>query len=427
VLLFPRNLLTCLDEALSDTPVVLLNGARQTGKSTLVQALPDLGYATQYVTLDDATALSAARSAPADFVAGLGDRVILDEVQRAPELFVALKAATDRKRQPGRFLLTGSADVLMLPTIAESLAGRMEVLTLRPLSQGEIEGVCEGFVDGLFSRAPVELAGSVPTREEIVQRVLVGGYPESLARATARRRRAWFGSYINTILQRDVRDITSIEGLADLPRLLALLAARSGSLLNLADVARNAALPQSTVRRYVTLLEMTFLVEQVPAWSRNLGKRLSKSPKLMLGDTGLSAYLLGVDDAADPDPGTVLGPLLENFVAMEIRKQSAWSRTQPRLYHFRTSADQEVDLVLEDSKGRIAGVEVKASLTVTERDFRHLQLLSELLGKRFMMGVVLYTGADAIRFGENLWAMPVSSLWQWNARPASAFPSGAGN
>jgi uncharacterized protein len=414
-----RNLQTCVREALGDTPVVLLNGARQTGKSTLVQALAGDDWPARYLTLDDAAVLSAARTAPEDFLAGLGEHpVILDEVQRAPELFVALKATVDRARRPGRFLLTGSADMMMLPRVAESLAGRIEILTLRPLSQGEIEGSREGFVDALFAPGPLPpLEGARLGREELVRRVLAGGYPEALSRATARRRRAWFGSYVTTILQRDVRDISNIEGLAELPRLLALLAARVGSLLNFSELSRSSGIPQSTLKRYLTLLEMTFLVEFLPAWSGNLGKRLTKSPKVMLTDTGLASYLLGMDDGLAGHPET-FGALLENFVAMEIRKQVAWGEVQPRLYHFRTQADQEVDLLLEDARGRVAAVEVKASTRVGEREFRHLAYLTELLGDRLVRGVVLYTGAEPLQFGPRLHALPVDALWNLAAEQA---------
>jgi hypothetical protein len=418
--MYPRNLLISLREAIADTPVVLVNGARQTGKSTLVQALIGDGFDARYVTCDDATVLAAARSSPADFLAGFNGPVIVDEVQRAPELFVALKAAVDRDRRPGRFLLTGSADVLMLPAVSESLAGRMEVLTLWPLSQGEIAGVREGFIDALFSRELPAYPGSRLTRDELIGRMLAGGFPEVTSRASMRRRRAWFGSYVTTILQRDVRDITNIEGLADLPRLLALIAARTGSLLNFAELSRSSAIAQSTLKRYMTLLEMTFLVQPLHAWSGNLGKRLIKAPKVMLSDLGLAAFLLGLDPGAeDGDLGTVLGPLFESFVAMEVRKQVAWSTVQPRLYHYRAATNQEVDLVMEDARGRIVAVEVKARSSVDEDDFRHLKFVADQLGKRFLQGVVLYTGQEALSFGANLIALPVGALWELGAMAAN--------
>lgn len=420
--MYPRNILTPLREAVADTPVVLVNGARQTGKSTLVQMLAQEGHAARYLTLDDAAVLSAARTAPEEFLAGLGGPVILDEVQRAPDLFVALKAVVDRARRPGRFLLTGSADVLMLPSVSESLAGRMEVLTLWPLSQGETEGVREGFVDALFSaELPPLPRGAALDRDDLRRRVIGGGYPEALSRATARRRRAWFGSYVTTILQRDVRDIANIEGLTELPTLLALLAARAGTLLNYAELSRSSGIPQSTLKRYMTLVEMTFLTTTLPAWSGNLGKRLTRSPKLLLCDTGLAAHLLGMDEGTEGYPAA-FGPLLENFVAMEIRKQLAWSERQPRMYHFRTTTDQEVDLLLEDARGRVVGIEVKASASVGAREFRHLAFLAEQLGDRFVRGVVLYTGAEALSFGPRLDALPIGALWYLGAEPAPIAP-----
>ncbi len=423
--MYSRNLLGPLREALDDTPVVLLNGARQTGKSTLARGLASDAFPARYLTLDDAAVLSAAQTAAEDFVAALGGPVVLDEVQRAPGLFLALKAAVDRERRPGRFLLTGSADVMMLPRVAESLAGRIEVLTLWPLSQGEIEGAREGFVDALFSGRAGELAPVEGlARDELVARVLAGGYPEVLARPAGRRRRAWFGSYVTSILQRDVRDIANIEGLAALPRLLALLAARTGALVNFAELARSSGIPQSTLKRYLALLEATFLVQPLPAWSGNLGKRLTKSPKLLLSDTGLAAYLLGLDAAQGDEVPSLFGSLLENFVAMEVRKQLAWSETQPRLYHFRMQGEQELDLLLEDSRGRIVGIEVKARGSVDGRDFRHLAHLAGLLGRRFVAGVVLYAGTETLAFGPNLYAMPVSAVWRLEARVPENQPPG---
>jgi hypothetical protein len=391
--------------------VVLLNGARQTGKSTLVGS-GELGdYNARYLTLDEAGVLAAAEADPAGFLSGLEGPVILDEVQRSPGLFPAIKMEVDRDRRPGRFLLTGSANVLLLPRLSESLAGRMEIMTLWPLSQGEIEGVKEGFVDAVFSGDPLPIGDDPGGTPNLHERLLRGGYPEVLSRSSESRRRAWFDSHITTILQRDVRDLSNIEGLTQLPRLLSLLAARSASLVNYAELSRSASTPQSTLKRYVSLLEATFLVRTLPAWSSNLSKRLVRSPKLLLCDTGLISAMQGLNAerlASDP---VLMGPLLENFVAMELRKQSAWSQTQPRIFHFRTQAGQEVDLVMENAAGRIVGVEVKSSATVGSRDFRGLRALAEASGDRFLCGIVLYTGKTAVPFGDNLHALPVSSLW----------------
>ncbi len=414
-----RNVTPGLLEARADSPVVFLSGARQTGKSTLARWLVSKKGVVRYLTLDDAGVLSSARADPAGFVAGLDGPVVLDEVQRAPELFLAIKASVDRNRRPGRFLLTGSTDILLLPRLSESLAGRMEILTLWPLSQGEIEGVTEGFVDLLFGRTPLPVTGSSRERHQLIGKMLAGGYPEILGRHAPDRRRAWFGSYITAILQRDVRDLSNIEGLTALPRLLTLLATRATSLLNFAELSRQAALPQSTLKRYLTLLETTFLVQVLPPWSGNLGKRLIKSPKLIINDSGLMSYLLGLNDGVALGGTPLLGSLIENFVIAELRKQVAWSQTRPQLFHFRTLAGQEIDIVLEDTSGRLVGIEVKASATISAHDFKGLKLLAEEAGKRFHRGVVLYTGTQSIPFGARLHALPVSSLWRMGAKTNS--------
>lgn len=391
--------------------MVLLNGARQVGKSTLVQSLTD-GDRAQYLTLDDATVLAAASSDPSGFVAGLAGPVILDEVQRIPGLFLALKAAVDRDRQPGRFLLTGSANVFLLPQASESLAGRMEILTLWPLSQGEVEGVVEGFVDVLFAKTFSPPSTGTLDRGELFERLLRGGFPEMVDKPSESRRRAWFNSYTTSILQRDVRDLTQIEDLAALPRLLSLLAARSTTLLNYSELSRSSGIPASTLKRYFALLEATFLALTLPAWSTNLSKRLVKSPKLLLTDTGLLASSLGLGlERLDEDP-RLAGPLLENFVLQEIRKQVSWSRLQPSLFHYRTQTGQEIDLLLEDPAGRIAGIEVKMGSTVQEKDVRALRDLADALGPRFVRGVILYTGERVVPFSEKILALPVQALWR---------------
>lgn len=413
--MYPRLLTSLLEDALSDSPVVLLNGARQTGKTTLAQALSKERRPAAYITLDDAGFLSAARSDAAGFLAGFTGPVVIDEVQHAPELFPAIKMLVDRERTPGRFLLTGSANVLLLPQLAESLAGRMEILTLWPLAQAEIEGTAGNFVDTLFDgKASFALAesGEETGRAEVIRRIVRGGYPEPLSRAAEVRRRAWFNSYLTTILQRDVRDIANIEGLTALPRLLTILAARTSGLLNMADVSRAVGLPYATLHRYMSLLETTFLVQSLPAWTANIGRRLIRAPKVMLNDTGLAVSLLGLNEARLANEGELFGALLENFIVMELRKLSGWSAVQPQIFHFRTQTGQEVDAVLEDASGRLVGIESKASATVTSDDFKGLRHLSEVTGSRFARGIVLYTGNRVIPFGANLHALPVSSLWR---------------
>ncbi|MSQ47764.1 MAG: ATP-binding protein [Deltaproteobacteria bacterium] len=407
-----RNLTPALQAALADTPIVLLTGARQTGKSTLVQDIASTTHPARYLTFDDSGALSAVRTDPAGFLAGMDGAVILDEVQRAPELFLALKAAVDRDRRPGRFLLTGSANVLLLPRLAETLVGRMEILTLWPLSQGEIEGRFEGFIDAVFADALPPLKPSSETWTTLLDRLLIGGYPEVLTRATEERRTAWFNSYVTTLLQRDVRDLAQIEGLTSLPRLLTLLATRATALLNFSELSRSIAMPQSTLKRYLALLETTFLLCPLPAWSSNVGKRLVKAPKMGLSDTGLLSALSAIRKERLLAEHGLAGPLLENFVVMELRKQTSWSRTRPQVFHFRTQTGQEVDVVLEDGAGRIVGIEVKASATISTHDFKGLRALAETAGSRFYRGVVLYTGTEPLPFGPQFYALPVSALWE---------------
>ena len=366
--MFPRNIAPCLLEALKDSPVVLVNGARQTGKSTLVQTLAAEGVASRYLTLDDPTLFSAANDDPSTFVSGLRGRVIIDEVQRAPGLFRAIKAEVDRERTPGRFLLTGSADVLMLPRLSESLAGRMDVHTLWPLSQGEIEGRRDGFVDAVFSADWPSTIERGIDRRELLRRVVRGGFPEPLQRAAASRRAAWFSSYLATLLSRDVRELANIEGLTMLPRLMTLLAERTSSLANFAEISRSMGLNQSTLKRYLSLLETLFLVQPLPAWSINLGKRLVRAPKVHLVDSGIAAHLIGAEDEERLSSSEMIGPLLENFVVMELRKQSTWSTVRVSMHHFRTHAGEEVDVVLEDAAGRCVGIEVKSASSASIRD-----------------------------------------------------------
>lgn len=414
---FPRHAAAPLRAALADRPVVLLHGARQTGKTTLVRAVAEDAGA-RYVTLDDLTVLSAARGDPAGFLAGFAQPLVLDEVQRAPDLLLAIKAAVDRKRTPGRFLLTGSANVLLLPQVAESLAGRMEIVTLWPFSQGEIEGAGEGFIAAAFGDAPPVLSRRSHA-DALTDRVLRGGYPEAFPIESAERRRAWFDAYVTSILQRDVRDLARIEGLTELPRLLALLAARPMAQLNYADLSRGIGLPQSTLKRYFALLDAVFLVRLLPPWHANIGKRLVKTPKVLLTDTGLAAHLMGINGARLADNRGLLGGLLESFVAIELIKQAGWSADPPALYHFRTHEGDEVDLVLERRGGAVVGVEVKSAATVTATDFKGLRVLAEAAGRRFRRGIVLYAGAEVVPFGTGLFALPVEALWRWREQPVA--------
>jgi predicted AAA+ superfamily ATPase len=408
-----RHVEPLLLAGLADSPVVLLVGARQTGKSTLIQSPAFQKAKRRFITFDDANNLAAAKADPAGFLNAYSEPLTLDEIQRVPELFLAIKASVDRNRVPGRFLLSGSAHVLFLPRVADSLAGRMEVITLWPFSQGEIEGVREGFIDAVFS---AKLPGLKPLekwdeRKEVRRRALNGGFPEVLARSDAGRRDAWYGSYLTTLLQRDVRDLSRIEDMTVIPRLLTILAARTGSLLNTADMARNAGIAQTTLKRYLNLLQTLFLFLELPAWSINVGKRYVKMPKAFLFDTGLASHLLHLTEERLAQDPALWGALLENFVGMELRKQAAWSKEHPQLFHWRTHGQQEVDLVLE-AGGRLVGIEVKAGTTVTMDDFKGLRALAEDAGRRWVRGIVLHSGSELLPFGDNLAALPISALWR---------------
>ena len=410
-----RNILKNLMAALSDTPVVLVTGARQTGKSTLVKHIHENAHPRKYITLDILGILNAARTDPEGFIRGLEGPVIIDEIQRVPELLLPIKVAVDTDRSPGRFILTGSANILMLPKVSESLTGRMEILTLYPFAQSELKGSQQSFPDRLYESNIFQAFMSIPlppTPQELMQNIIKGGYPEMQTRKTPSRQRAWFASYITTLVERDIKDFANIENSAELTRLLSLLAAHSGGLSHYAELSRVLELPQTTLKRYATLLRAAHLVQVIPAWCKNLGKRVVRSPKLVLTDTGLISYLQGLNlQRLENDP-ILYGRLFECFVTLEILKHCSWSESNAKCHHFRSSSGQEVDIVLEYPSGEIVGIEIKARATVTANDFKWLKALQELTEKRFLRGVVLYTGDKIIPFGDNLLAIPVHLLWE---------------
>lgn len=405
-----RTLTDAVVTALSDTPVVALHGARQTGKSTLAKAIAGSLHPAAYFTLDDAPVLAAATDDPAAFVGGLAGPVVLDEIQRAPGLLLAIKASVDRDRSAGRFLLTGSAQLMALPRLADTLAGRIEVLTLHPFTQGEMAGLRETFIDRCFSTA-TGLQGSAMKAAELRERVAAGGYPEAVARTGAARRSAWFRSYVATATERTVRDVAEISGLPDLRRLLAALAYRSGSLVNVADLSRTLGVPQTTLKRYLALLEIAFLVRRLPAWSANLTTRLVKTPKVYVTDSGLLVHLLATDPQRMSEEPTQFGQILESFVVTEIDRQATWSEVPVQLLHYRTHVGREVDLVLEDERGRIVGIEVKATVSPSASDFNGLRSLAEAAGERFHRGLLLCLSDAAVPFGPRLQTLPVAALW----------------
>lgn len=389
----------------------MLQGARQVGKSTLaLQVLAERSGVA--VTLDDPASLTFARSDPLAFVEQApDDLLVIDELQRAPELVVALKASVDRDQRPGRFLVTGSANLLDLASTHESLAGRTERIELYPLSQREVERRDGSFIDAAIAGETLIHHTSTLRREDYVERACAGGYPEALSRATAQRRQDWYASYVSQIVRRDAPDISGLQRLADLPRLLRLLAARMGSTMVWTSLALDASIPRRTLDPYVALLETLYLTHTLPAWSTNLTSREVKQPKVFLVDSGLAASLLGATAAAMVPGSALLGSILECFVVGELRRQQTWAAQRTTIHHYRDTRGTEVDVVLETPDGRVVGIEVKAAATVRAQDARGLGVLRDRLGDRFVAGYVLHTGPSAVAVGDRITAVPIDVLW----------------
>lgn len=410
-MLYSRYSEAPLREALQDTPVVLVHGSRQCGKTTLARTVgEELGYA--YLSLDDDNHLQSAKADPVGFVQSLPEHVILDEIQRAPELFTSIKASVDQNRQPGRFIMTGSANILLLPKLADSLAGRMEVLRLRPLARCEIAGKKPTFLQRLFQADFTEVAhagGLSRLGESLADIICDGGYPAAIARGTERRRANWYRDYSTALIQRDIRDIANIRNLDSLPKLLALAASQTARLFNASDLAAPFAISRPTIREYLTLLEQIFLIEQLQPWHSNHLSRLIKTPKLHVVDTGLACALLGIRGQALWQDKPLLGQLLETFVYQELRKYADWHDEELFFYHYRDKDKVEVDIIIEQGR-QLAGIEIKAAATVTQGDFKGLYKLKAAAGKQFAAGVVLYDGDSILPFGERLFAIPLSIL-----------------
>lgn len=407
--LYPRFVEARLVEALTDTPVVLIHGPRQCGKTTLARmAGIERGYS--YFTFDDDVVLAGARADPTGFVSDLPERVILDEAQRAPEIFTAIKVVVDRDRTPGRFLLTGSANVMFAPKLTDSLAGRMEIISLHPLAQCELAETQPDFIERLFANS---FAAKSQSRlgVNLRERIVAGGYPVAIDRRSDARRRAWHKNYIEALVAHDVRELARVRSLDVLPRLSALLATQTARLLNVSELASPFELSRPTIAEYVTLLERLFLIARLPPWHSNRLSRLVKTPKVHFGDTGLACALLGIGSDDLVADRTALGQLVETFVFQELLRQASWQPDGIRMYHFRDKDGAEVDIVLEHGAGRVAGVEVKAGATVTSTDFRGMRRLSEALGPRFAAGVVLYDGEVTVSFGGGMHAVPIRTLW----------------
>ncbi len=408
--LYPRYAEQQLVEALTESPAVLIHGPRQCGKTTLARIVGErLEYT--YISLDDEVSRSVAREDPIGFVADLPRQVILDEVQHAPQLFSALKTTIDQARAPGRFILTGSTNILLLPRLADSLAGRMEVIRLHPLAQCELVGRAPDFLDRAFN-PDFKVRRYERLGDSLIERIVAGGYPAALARSAGRRRANWYRDYLDALVQRDARDLSRISSLDALPRLLALVASQTARLLNIADLAAPFQLSRPTIRDYVTLLARVFLLEELPPWHSNRLSRLVKTHKLHIGDTGLGCALLGANVAALKADRSLLGQLLETFVFQELRRQASWHEQPMTLCHYRDRDGYEVDIVLDRGAAGMAGIEVKAAATVTKADFRGLRKLRDAVGRRFRCGVVLYDGETSAGFGNGMYALPIRGLWE---------------
>lgn len=409
---YQRNIAKNILKSLGNNPVVLINGARQVGKSTLIEELIKSDYKAHYISLDDHTALFASSNDPLGFLNKYDDPVAIDEIQRNTELFIAIKRIVDTRKKDGQFLLTGSANVLTIPKVSESLAGRVVLHTLWPLSQGEIRGLSENFIDWAFNGEKLPLIKTKLKQLELIDMIVKGGYPRSLRAEDQSDRLEWMRSYVDTILQRDILNLAKIEGLKELPHVLSILAERIGNLINLADVGRVTDINKVTLKRYYTLLQMVFLVVEVPAWFTNREKRLAKSPKIYLNDTGLACYFKQLTHEDFMNNRAHIGQLLENFCLMELTKQATWHAIKPDIYHYRTQAGSEVDIVLEGQNKHVVGIEVKASTAIKKSDLFGMKSLREMAGNKFKKGIVLYTGEQPIAIEDNIYALPINSLWE---------------
>jgi uncharacterized protein len=405
--MYPRWIEERVRNEMSDTRVVLLSGPRQAGKTTLAKKVAEKG--ATFLTLDDPTTLSAARNDPVAFVRGL-DRATIDEIQRAPELILAIKRSVDEDTRPGRFLLTGSANLLTIPTVADSLAGRMAIVDLLPLSMSEIRRRPTRFLDEVF-RGNAPMPSETIVGEDLVTAVLTGGYPEVLLRRTWNRRRDWCLNYVRAIIERDVRDVAHIEKAQQLPRLLRVLAHHSGQLVNYSGLGAPLGLTHVTTQKYAGIFEQLFLTSLLQPWSRNELKRLIKTPKLHFLDSGLLAALMDLSPQRLAADRGAFGSLLETFVVSEVLKLASWTGLRYSMSHYRDKEQNEVDIVIEDQSQKTVGLEVKASATVSSADFGGLRKLAEAAGKHFALGLVLYDGDAVVPFGPNLFAAPISSLW----------------
>jgi predicted AAA+ superfamily ATPase len=408
--LFPRFIRPLILEGLEDARIVFIGGARQVGKTTLVSAITDDKYPMIKLTLDDQATRTAANDDPAGFVADLAGPAFIDEIHRAPDLLLELKKAVDRDAAPGRFIITGSANVLSSRRIQDALPGRIDRVDMWPLAQSEILGGRVNVVDELFAGRAPQVENAPVGRAAFVDATSEGGYPEARRRPAGRRRERWFANYVEGTLSRDLTELADVRRVDDAERLLRLLATQSANLLSYRKIGAQLDMHHDTVKAYVALLEQMFLVKRLPAWRPGLGAREASTPKLYVCDSGLLAHLLGADGERIETDDQVTGKLCETFVMTELIKHASWSERQPRIYHYQRDRE-DVDLVLEDNRGRIVGVEVKASASLRSSDARWLKKLADARSDQFAAGIVVYAGEQTVPLGNRVWAMPFSGLW----------------
>lgn len=406
----PRPLSRSLAEALLDTPVVAILGARQVGKSTLARQLaPD----RPFIDLDSPSVRRIAAADPEGFIESLPPVVTLDEIQRVPALMLAIKVAVDRDRRPGRFLLTGSANMMLLPQLSDSLAGRMEIIRLHPLTEAEKDRMPGRFLE-------VFLAGKLKpdirpsdgnSSEDLLRRMFQGGFPEACARSP-KRARAWHRQYIAAIIERDVRDVANVKDASNIGKLLEFLAYQSASLLNVANISRDLGLARATVDHHLEVLERLFLIRILPAWHKSAAKRLVKMPKLHLLDSGLAATLTGLREADWNSKRESFGKILESMVLQQVTAQAGWIDPTLRFSHYRDKDQVEVDCVINRGNS-VWGIEVKAAQSVDSSDAKGLRRLAEKAGKDFVGGILLYSGTSILPLpGTPFLAVPLSKFWE---------------
>jgi uncharacterized protein len=414
VALIARGIERELRDILSVSRAAAIVGPRQAGKSTLAKQLQTAGVVPNYFSLDDEALRAAAHADPDGFALSLARPAVIDEIQRAPQLMLAIKQILDRDQTPGQFLLTGSADLVTARVVADALPGRVEYVNLWPLAQAEISGRRDSIIDALLNESPPQINSAPKGRAASAEVVLAGGYPDARTREERQRTR-YFRSYVQSILGRDLPEIGEVRSdPSKLEQLLRLLAARTSGMVNYAALGRELALDDKTVKAHTELLRQLFLVHRLRPFSTNLGSRQVKTPKLLLSDTGMAAALIGVDVSrySAPDQGSIAGMLFETFVLMELVKQATWSATAVELFFYRDTDKREVDLVIESPSGEVVGIEAKSAATATASDARGLRLLRDKLGARFKAGIIVYSGEHTLPIDQRIWAIPISGLWQ---------------